>query len=123
MPEKSVRRRKNKYQAVAHRCCAQPARSDRRAAQFALQGDPQIRPLLKSVNACADTRRATKEGPRSSLRRLVFQNAPQPLGNGFPLEDQVAVFKHRHLQEGFTQIIIVEDPNIGQLADGGLEVR
>ena len=65
----------------------------------------------------------TKEELRGLLRRRFPQNALQPLGNSFPLEDPVAAFKHRHLPKGFTQIIIVEDPDIGQSEDGGLEVR
>ena len=61
-------------------------------------------------------------GDRGSLRRAILEDAPQPLGRGFPFEDPSALFINRHLAEGFTQIIIVENPDIGQFAHGGLEI-
>jgi hypothetical protein len=59
---------------------------------------------------------------RGSLLRAILEDASQPLGRGFLDEDPATLFKHRDLAIRCPQIIVVEDPDIGQFAEGGLEI-
>jgi hypothetical protein len=78
--------------------------------------------MVRGLPPETDPRESHDCGDRS-LPLAILEDAPQPLGRGGPDGDQAALFKHRDLAIRCPQIVVVEDPDMRQFADGALQIR